>query len=100
MKEKRKQRRAGYSQWPLGVIMKSIKIKGITSCIELEDYFASRLVDIAYIDRCENGEATITLDVGIDLEVKEDRNWLMDLHQQALDECNEDQSKIEIFEGL
>jgi len=81
--------------------MKTIRITGIANYDKIDKYFASRMVDIGYIGKLENGIAEIYLDQesAINLGKEEDKSWLMELIQQALDECDENNAKVEIIDN-
>lgn len=74
--------------------MKLIKIKGIVNPSKFEDYVASSLVDIAYIDEIIGDTITLSLESEIDLDNTEDRKWISELINEGLLECEELSAKI------
>lgn len=76
--------------------MKIVTITGINNAQQLDDYFASSLVDIAYLGDVVDGKSQLLLDVGYDLEKNEDREWFISIIRNALDICDESQAVIEI----
>lgn len=74
--------------------MKRVKIIGVSNPKNLENYFASNMVDVAYVDKINTDVITLLLDNGIDVDNADDKKWISDLLSSALIECKEYSAKI------
>lgn len=74
--------------------MKRIKIIGVSNPKNLENYIASSLVDVAYVDKIDTAGVTLLLENGIDVDNEDDKKWISDLLSSALIECKEYSAKI------
>jgi len=74
----------------------SLRLMGLKSPAAVERYFSSSLVDIAYVASVGDSTADILLE-GVDIRVREDRDWITDILRGALSDCGEAQASIEFL---
>ena len=71
-----------------------IKISGLRSPGAAGEFFASTLVDVAYLVPTGPDTADVDLD-GIDTGDPDSRAWIADVLREAMNECGEPQAIIE-----
>lgn len=74
--------------------MNEITIRRLRDVQKIDTYFASTMVDIAYIKSKGNDYIKVEPEDGIVLNNDNDRAWLRDLLEQALSECKETNAEI------
>ena len=74
--------------------MARIKIVGFEDAKEIEDVFASCMVDVAYVDEVTTDAIYVTGDVGIDFEKREDFEWVKEVIEVTM--AHEGAEKLEI----
>jgi len=77
-----------------------IRLVGLKNPVAMEQHSASSLVDVAYIRATGSDSADVLLDDGIDVQKKEDRDWIAEILRSSLSECGETQAQIEFSSGL
>ena len=60
----------------------------------IDDYVASNLVDVAYVEAINDNAVTLSLESEINLDDIENKKWITGLIDQALVECQESSAKI------
>jgi len=74
--------------------MNLIKITNISNPSKFDDYVASSLVDVVYIEEISNNTVILSLEEGIDLNNLNDKQWVTGLIEQAITDCKELSAKI------
>ena len=74
--------------------MNELTINGLRNVQMINDYFASSMVDIAYIKEMGIGCVKVALENGIDIDNENDRLWLSGILQLALVACEETSATI------
>ncbi len=74
--------------------MNMIKITGISDPSKFDNYVASNLVDVAYVEEINDDTIILSLEGGIDLDNEDDRKWVTGLIEQAISECDEGYAKM------
>ena len=69
--------------------MNRIKITGISDLSKFDNYVASNLVDVAYVEEINDATIILSLEDGIDLDNEDDKRWITGLIEQAISECDE-----------
>lgn len=74
---------------------KRLRLTGYTDAGAVEEAFASRIVDVAYIDAVTPREIFVVADVGIDLGDRRDREWVSDVIRSVLESVGQSGIVIE-----
>ena len=73
-----------------------ILLTGIKDPKRLEDYFASNLIDVAYVESLSSRSVKILVEPDTNLRKEEDVNWILELVVDALKKNDEDKFSTEI----
>jgi hypothetical protein len=73
-----------------------ILLSGIKDPKRLEAYFASHLVDVAYLEPISGGDVKILVESDTDLRKEEDTNWILELVVDALRKNEEDEFTTQV----
>ncbi len=74
----------------------SVRLTGLKCPAAVDRYFASSLVDVAYIASMGDSTVDVFLE-GVDVRKREDRNWITSILRQALSDCGEPNASIEFL---
>ena len=77
----------------------TVRLSGIKHPAALEEYFASTMVDTAYVHRIEGDKVDLLLD-STDVRVPDEREWMTAILKLSLEECGEDQAQIQFLVEL
>ena len=73
-----------------------LRVTGVRAPSALDDYFGSSMVDVAAVTEIADDAVKIVGELDINLDDPEDREWLVGLVRDALDECGEEQALIRV----
>lgn len=74
--------------------MEKIKIIGISNLSRLENYIDSNMIDIMYVGEIYDDVITLLFEREIHLDNSNDKEWILELINQALSQCQEHNAKV------
>jgi hypothetical protein len=73
-----------------------IRLTGVKDAQAVDSFFASSLVDVAYVQTVSGDTVEVTVDESINLSNADDRQWIKELLVRSLAECGEPQARVEV----